>query len=267
MTPSPPTERPTVGLPAPAGPAPAAALAAALAAARAAGARAARGPLGGSTWEPYRANLGPFDEPPFPGEPTFDPAPWEAVGARVEARYTTTRVAHADAIANGRRSAAGAAFRIVGLEAVGGYEGSLDAVHDLVQRAFAEALAFTPLSRDAFRARLLPLAPLLDPLLPRLALGPDGAPIGFCLAFPCQTAQRRLVVKTLAVDPAHRRSGLGAALVGAVHAAGEAAGLAYGLHALMAETSHSQRITAHGGVVVRRYALYRVDFDAPAPRP
>jgi len=267
--PSPPTAAP-IGLPAPSGPDPVAALRAALGAARAAGAVAARGPLAGTTWEPYRANLGPFDEPPFPGEPTFDPAPWEAVGATVEARYTTTRVAHADAIANGARAEAAVAaegLRIVGLDAVGGYAAALEAVHPLVQHAFADALAFTPLPRAAFLARLLPLAPLLDPALPRLALDAHGTPVGFCLAFPCHGPRQRLVVKTLAVGPAHRRLGLGAALVGAVHRAGAAAGLRHGLHALMALSSHSQRITAHGGAVVRRYALYRVDFGAPVAAP
>ena len=49
----------------------------------------AQGPMGPTTWHPYRANLGPHDRPPFLGEPTFSPEPWQSAGYRVVARYAS----------------------------------------------------------------------------------------------------------------------------------------------------------------------------------
>src|SRR5688572_15970208 len=84
---------------APAGPDPEAEIAAAEEWLRAQGCAAARGPLDGSTWRAYRANLGPFDHPLFLGEPTASPDPWIIRGYREVARYRSTLADNAAALA------------------------------------------------------------------------------------------------------------------------------------------------------------------------
>ena len=53
------------------------------------GCQAVQGPLEVATWFPYRANLGPWDERPFVGEPLASPGVWLASGYREVARYAS----------------------------------------------------------------------------------------------------------------------------------------------------------------------------------
>ena len=54
------------------------------------GCTVARGPLDGSTWLRYRANIGPHERPLFLGEPDASPDPWRAAGYTERKRYCTT---------------------------------------------------------------------------------------------------------------------------------------------------------------------------------
>lgn len=232
---------------------------------RARGCTAALGPMQGSTWLAYRANLGPADEPAFFGEPAEDPAPFVAAGYRVAAAYTSTACPHDPQIALADRVGAtlrGAGWRLGTLADLGDPLAALQQLHAVVLDAFQHAFAYTPLAFEDFAARYGGAEARADPGLVLVGFAPDGSLGGFCFCFrdPLLATPARLVVKTLAVRPAWRRLGVGQWLVGEAHRVARDRGYAYGLHALMWEGSRSQDITAHGGRVVRRYALYRKDL-------
>ena len=82
----------------------------------------ARGPIEGSTFFAYRANMGPMNRPPFLGEPTFDPAPFAASGYTPIAWYASALADNASQInysepAGKRLNSEG--WRLVGLEELG----------------------------------------------------------------------------------------------------------------------------------------------------
>ncbi len=230
---------------------------------RARGCTRALGPMETSTWSAYRANLGPAVEPPFHGEPTADPAPFHAAGYAVVARYTSTACPHAPQIARADARAPGlraAGWRLGDLAALGTLPEALVALHGVVLDAFRDAFAYTPLAFADFAAQQG--GGPVDPGLVLVAFAPDGSLGGFCFGYrdPLRPAPARLVVKTLAVRPAWRRHGVGQWLVGEAHRVAASRGYAEGIHALMGTASFSQRITAHGGRVIRRYALYGKDL-------
>jgi GNAT superfamily N-acetyltransferase len=221
----------------------------------------ARGPLDQTTWHTYRANLGPWDRPPFLGEPTERSECWEAAGYQVVARYASTRCPHAPQIEAADRlgpKLVAAGWRLLTLDQLPSFGAALRTLHQLSTDAFVGATAYAPLSWPDFQALYAPFEGRIDPGLVLVAMAPDGSPGGLCfsLADPLNPGLREMVVKTLAVAPAWRQIGVGQWLVGEAHRAAQQRGLVAGIHALMAESSHSRAITAHGGVIFRRYALY-----------
>ena len=72
---------------------------------------------------------------------------------------------------------------------------------------------------------------------------------------------RVFIIKTLAVDPAHRQAGLGSWLVGSAHGVAHDLGWTEGgIHALMWTGSHSRSISQHAGQIFRRYALFEKEL-------
>lgn len=251
---------------APQGPDPDGQIAAAEAWLREQGCTRALGPLDGATWYSYRANLGPFERPPFLGEPTAGPAPWLQRGYAPLAHY-------ASALADNQQQVASAAPRARHLEAAGWTLESLhqapsaaawvDLFWELSLQSFQGACCYSPIAREAFAALYLPVLPRLLPDLVLLCRDPSGAPVGFCLCMPdlLQPQRREFIVKSLAVLPAARQSGAGSWLVGRAHEVAERLGFTGGgIHALMWDDSRSRAISAHGGRVFRRYALYARDL-------
>ncbi|HZG43566.1 MAG TPA: hypothetical protein VEY93_11420, partial [Longimicrobium sp.] len=141
----------------------------------------ALGPINGSTWGRYRLALPPRleeegdPEPPFlsePWNPPDYPADFEERGFDVVARYESAIVEDL-AAADPRRDelaervrARGATIRPLDL---GRFDDELRAIFELSRTAFAENLFYSPIEFDEFRARYLPLRPLLDPEMVRLA--------------------------------------------------------------------------------------------------
>lgn len=230
---------------------------------RAQGCTRACGPMAeGSTWHTYRANLGPFDRPPFLGEPQADPAPWLACGYRVLRRYHTTAAPHPpllDGLAAREARLSGAGWRLETLDHLGTFSEALDLFYALSQAAFADNFLYSPLDRAAFGALYAPLQAALVPPMVLLARAPDGHPAGFCLSYPdlLNPALRQGVIKTLAVVPAHRGSGVSGWLVGAAHRAAQQQGLTGGaLHALMIDDNLSTHYSRGDSVQIRAYALF-----------
>jgi ribosomal protein S18 acetylase RimI-like enzyme len=230
------------------------------------------GPMNGSTWGRYRLALppGPRDgdpEPPFLSEPWNSadyPLDFQAAGFRVGATYESAIVEDL-AAADPRRDelaervrARGAAIRPLELDR---FDDELRAIFELSRTAFAENLFYSPIEFDEFRARYLPLRPLLDPEMVRLAEDANGRLLGFVFAFPdllsgSDGRPTRVVLKTLASAPEARGLGLGTFLTDEVRRVAREKGYRSVIHALMQADNESVRISRHSARVFRRYALY-----------
>ena len=219
---------------------------------RAQGCEAVQGPLEVATWFSYRANLGPWEEPPFFGEPLASPGPWLVAGYRPVAHYASAICQNRPAIIYGERK------RPEGytLRRMSSFAEELPLIHRLVLASFHDAYAYSPLSIEAMAALYAPIEPYLVPDLVLIAEH-EGQAVGFVFGIPdlLKPGSGRFLVKTLAVLPEHRRTGLGAWLVGEAHRTAEELGMRCGVHALMWDGSRSNSISSHGGRVFRRYAL------------
>lgn len=229
---------------------------------RAMGCARARGPLDGSTWHRYRANLGPHDRPLFPGEPDADPAPWLAAGYTPLKRYATLLAHNGPQIEATRardRALRADGWTLDTLDQLGTFEQALDLFFEMSLAAFRDNFSYTPIDRAGFGALYEPLRPLIQGDLVLVARAPDGQPAGFCFSYPdlANPGLRQVIIKTLAVMPAHRGEGLGSWMVGEKHRIAEASGYTGGsLHALMAGGNRSQQISRDLGEVVREYVLF-----------
>lgn len=89
-----------------------------------------------------------------------------------------------------------------------------------------------------------------------------GRPVGYVFATPDFAQAQRgeimstVIVKTLAVLPGRAWAGLGALLLGEVHAAAHQLGFKRAIHALMHETNTSRNLSAHYAKTIRRYTLF-----------
>ena len=237
---------------------------------RAAGAERVLGPMNGTTWGRYRFVIEPSGEtsaPPFLGEPVNPPdypAHFAAAGFREAARYES-RITRDIAAANPRAIAAAATARARGITVapmdLTRFEDELRDLHQLSLRAFAANLYYTPIGAEEFAAMYRPMRVLLDPALVLLARDEGASLIGYAFAYADPLSleggrPQRLIIKTLAVDPAWRSIGLGALLTERLHEAARGAGLSVIIHALMHVANDSLKISAHTARLFRRYALF-----------
>lgn len=235
------------------------------------GVRRVLGPMNGSTWARYRfAVPDPASEtsaPPFLGEPVNPPeypAQFVAAGFREASRYES-RITRDIAAVNPRAAAAEATVhargvRVAPLE-LARFEDELRDLHELSLRSFADNLYYSPIGAEEFAAMYRPMRALLDPALVLLARDADASLIGYAFAYADPLSveggrPHRMIVKTLAVDPAWRSIGLGALLVERLHIAARSRGLSSVIHALMHVANNSMKISAHTAQLFRRYALY-----------
>ena len=237
----------------------------------AAGAQRVLGPMNGTTWGRYRFAIdepsGETSAPPFLGEPVNPPeypAHFVRAGFREGARYES-RITRDISAANPRAVAAEATARARGITIapidLARFEDELRDLHQFSLRAFAANLYYSPIGAEEFAAMYRPMRALLNPALVLLAREAEGSLIGYAFAYadPLSLEEgrpHRLIVKTLAVDPAWRSIGLGALLVERLHVAARGAGLSAVIHALMHVANDSMKISAHTAQLFRRYALY-----------
>jgi len=235
------------------------------------GATRVLGPMNGSTWARYRFAL---QEPssatnvlPFLGEPSNPveyPAQFIAAGFRETAGYESriTRDIHA---ANSRATAAEATASARGIVVapieLARFDDELRALHELSVRTFAGNLYYSPIGVEEFISAYTPMRALLDPSFVLLARAADASLIAYVFAYPDPVSlhagrPHRLILKTLAVDPAWRGIGIGALLVERLHLAARARGLTAVIHALMHVDNDSMKISAHTTQLFRRYAMY-----------
>lgn len=210
------------------------------------------GPMEVCTWFPYRARLGSDPAPAFFGEPVADASAWTEAGYAVEARYASTVVPCAAAIAHAEARRP----RGVVVRPMDGWEETLRCIHHLSHAAFAEARAFAPLPLPALEALYRPLQSRVDPGLVLLAER-EGEPLAFVLGFEDPAAgPGRIVLKSLAVHPSARQEGIGTWLVGELHREAARRGFHDGIHALMSQEGQSQRICREASQPLREYALF-----------
>lgn len=227
------------------------------------------GPMNGSTWGRYRLAL-PSNlhaDPPFLSEPANPPEyvdHFREAGFRVAAEYESAIVEDLSAGDErapefaARLAARGGEMRTLDADR---FDEELESIHRLSVEAFAGNRFYAPIGLDEFRARYLPLRPILDPDLVRLAVGTDGALLGFVFAFPDLLSidagrPTRVVLKTLATAPAARGLGLGSLLTDEVRRVAHEKGYRAVVHALMEAGNASVRISRHSARVFRRYALF-----------
>jgi GNAT superfamily N-acetyltransferase len=221
---------------------------------REAGMHEAVGPLDGNTFFAYRACVGDVSsEPMFASEPSLSPSPFRCLGWREEARYRTTRCPNGPQLTRERPLPPGWRVRQLDVSRLGD---ELAALYQVTCAAFAEAHRYSPVPLDVFARLYAPSHGRVDTRFVLLAEDPDGRVQGYVYAWP-EPEHGRFVLKTLAVHPDARGARVATHLMARVHAQAESLGLSYGLHALMWEGSLSRAITAHGGLTVRQYALYR----------
>ena len=235
------------------------------------GVRRVLGPMNGSTWGRYRfAVHDPVSAPsapPFLGEPVNPPeypAHFAAAGFREADRYES-RITRDIAAANPRAAAAEVTARARGVRVtpldLARFDDELRDLHELSLRSFAGNLYYSPIGAEEFAAMYRPMRALLDPALVLLARDADDSLIAYAFAYADPLSveggrPHRMILKTLAVDPAWRSIGLGALLVERLHAAARGRGLSSVIHALMHVANNSMKISAHTAELFRRYALY-----------
>jgi GNAT superfamily N-acetyltransferase len=89
-----------------------------------------------------------------------------------------------------------------------------------------------------------------------------GQPIGFIFAIPDMLQAKRgqsidtVIIKTMAVHPAHAGLGLGSLLMARCEHAAHELGYRRAIHALFHEKNRSGKISSHTGKVIRRYTLF-----------
>jgi len=235
-------------------------------------------------------SLSPTGEPPFllePYNPPCYPALWEAAGFRVLETYASTWVdtaAVARRLEPRHREALAAGYRLrpfAGLR----FEDELAAIYQLSTQVFAGNFLYTEISEDDFIDLYAGSRALIDPGLIWFAVSPQGEDVGFLFAYPdlfravaAMRGRRDLAarlrflwhrrgagkpaavnVKTLGVLPAHRRSGVGAALMYRVHVEALERGLLRANHCLFRAGNPSGGMAGEEAKPLRTYHLYRYE--------
>lgn len=222
----------------------------------------ARGPLGPTTWHRYRAVTESSGRPPFLSEPTSGPDVWLSRGYTPCAHYASAladNLAQAESAAERSCRLVTEGWSIESLAESGHFEQALDTFYRLSIVSFSKAFAYTPLSGPEFQAMYAPILPLLDPRMVLTAKTPGGDAAGFCFAIPDRLNPdlNTFIIKTLAVEPRYRQTGIGSWLVGVAHSIAHELGyIGGGIHALMWTDSRSRNISSHAGQIFRRYALF-----------
>jgi GNAT superfamily N-acetyltransferase len=247
------------------------------------------GPMDGDTWHKHRLSVGPWDDPPFllePYNPRYYPQLWESHGFEVLETYASKRVepelvaAHLEPK---RQAALAKGYRLRRIEPRR-FQDELRRIYAMSRTLFARNFLYTDIPEEEFLALYAGAKNLIDPDLVLIAEAPSGEDAGFLFAFPDRfravAAMRgrrdplalvrfllhrgerhemdAVNVKTIGVMPAHRKSGLGAALMGEGHRVALEKGYRKANHCLYREGNPSGEMDGGTGRVMRRYRLYRL---------
>jgi GNAT superfamily N-acetyltransferase len=223
------------------------------------------GPMDGNTWRSYRFLTEKGTEPPFflePSHPDSWPAQWRAAGFDTLASYFSALNANLDHLdptvenRGVRLRDSGIQLRPLRLEHL---RDELLLLHDLSTKSFTANFLYSPLGPEEFLEQGLAMRERLRPELILIA-EQIQEPVGFIFALPdwLQPPQAldTAVIKTVAVVPCARQSGLGAWLVAQAQHAARSLGFTRVIHALMHESNASMKVSARYASVFRRYVLF-----------
>lgn len=228
--------------------------------AAAAGRQRVLAPIDGSTWKSYRVVVESNGRPPFFLEPQT-PEGWEAhflaagfaraeMYASLELDDLSPFAAAGDAY-EAELKAAGVTVRDFNMQ---NFDADLVKLHKLSLGSFSANPYYAPLSLEEFAPMYRPAVFLYEPGLALIAER-EGEAQGFMFAYRDGPQKSVTVLKTIAVSPDARNTGLARHLTGLVLRRAAQLGCASVVFALMHEKNKSFSWTARYGRVFRRYAL------------
>ena len=229
------------------------------------------GPMDGNTWRPYRFITQRGAAPIFFLE-TDNPDTWPqhftTNGFKSHKTYNSslaTDLNHPQPkiqLQTERLRNAGIKFRQINRHR---FEDELKRIYALCLLSFSENFLFTPIFKTEFVNMYLRLKPLICPELMLIAEY-HGSPVGLVFGIPNYLQADRgqtidtLIVKNLAVHPAHRGAGLGSVLFARCHSAAKDLGYKRAIHAYMLEGNISRKISAHYARPIRQYHLFKKEL-------
>ena len=215
---------------------------------KAQGCKRAIGPMTRNTWFPYRFRTDD-DARSFawePSQPRQYPQLWREAGYVFYEGYhsqATREIAAQDARLHPAQEAAQAAgYRLRDFETANFLERDMPALYRLSMSGFAGTHLFEPISEEVFRSLYVPLTSKVDLSLSHFLVDEAGQERGFMFSFLDRdplSGDLCLVMKSLALDPSLRGSGLSNALVGGAVRKGIARGCKISISALIREGNRS----------------------------
>ena len=210
-------------------------------------------PIDGDTWHKYRLVSWSSGAPPFPLEPQ-NPLWYNEVFT--ELGFVPLKEYRSDCFPITNIAPLAGAEIESGLQLRAYQGGDLRLIYDISLQGFDENFLYNDITYEAFSALYEPVLPMVDPQLAVIALV-DGCPAGFLFALGVGDM---LILKSMAVLPAHRSRGIGAQLINHVLRAGEAKGLHTAIAALIAAGNNSHKIPSkYGSEQLRGYTLYSLE--------
>jgi GNAT superfamily N-acetyltransferase len=228
----------------------------------------AEGPALLAPWFPYRANLGPYDQPPMWMEPTERGQRWADAGYTPSTEYVSILATHDPQIKAGMDHAAALGSRGWRIDTMEtgptssvtpeAFETAMLDVYRIATRAFRPVPGYLHVEASVVADFYRPYAAQLDPRLALIARDPRGLAVGFILGVPdpLQPERKWFQILSLGVVPEYRNSGVATWMVAAAHRAASRAGYVAGVHTLVRVDAGVQDRTWFRGDVIRRYALY-----------
>jgi len=137
-------------------------------------------------------------------------------------------------------------------------EQELQALYPLCMAAFAGNRYFSPVTEAAFVRKYMQAAAIMDPGFVWIAETAQGRPAAFLFALPdtVMPEQKRIVLKTIARDPACKVKGLIRCMAAGLYSRAAGRGYRHIIHAFMHEGNISKRLSEQfGGKTFRTYAL------------
>ena len=232
--------------------------------AAAAGRKRVLAPIDGSTWRSYRVVVDSTGRPPFFLEPQT-PEGWEAhftaAGFSRGEMYASLELDDLKPFAGpdqygAELAAAGIKVRDFDMQR---FDDDLIHLHALSLSAFAANPYYAPLPFEEFAPMYRPAVFLYEPGLALIAER-AGEALGFIFAYRDGPEKSCTVLKTIAVSPNVRETGLASHLTRAVLRRAGELGCKSAVFALMHERNKSFAWAARHGRVFRRYALMARDL-------
>lgn len=222
------------------------------------------GPMNGSTWDTYRLGTTPGQANFFlePFYPDYYPKLFTASGFEPIARYVSntddTNGLHDGRVRDSEKRFAqqGITFRNMDLDH---YEAELEKLYPFCMESFRNNFLFTPLSKTGFIEKYLKVKPYIDPRYVIIAEDSKQNTTGFifCLANVYDSAQKGMIIKTLAKHPSVRYGGMGNVLASKLKQRALENGYHYIIHAFMIESNASKNLSHYfAGRVWKNYELY-----------